>query len=510
MNNKKILAVLLILVAVCFAVRLFNFVGIGTNDDVTYIHNARSLAGGNFQQIQTQIGFRSGMVLPLAVLYKIFGMNEAAFAVYPIICSLLTCTFVFLTALNLWGLAPAIFASLLWIVYPLQIVFDTQLSPSNQQATCVAAALFFYFHAAKNKLFDSKLPEITGWHRPALLVLGGMFLGYAWLANEIFVTFVFVVLPFLFLIRPKIKDLLWITAGFAIVFFIEIMVLKIVTGSWFARFKCILDTERVITSNKERSYLPRTLFKVFGVVPLYEEGHFGIIWYLFIIVTIFTFFMKDKLPLALALGCWLWLAYIQWGIQSPEGTPIARYIRYISMIVPLQCLVFAAVFGKFLKVSKKFSPLVIIIFALLAVNLYWYGTKAVRQIKIHTEDYKIIAEILLDLKLEKDEIVYTDFLSGDFIEVYTKEKVKFLMGTITDKNVMTDMPEPQRGILLYNGSRAAFELEPFRNTMPQWYLNPPEHWEIIAVVRGRDMDIYQNFDPVIYRILPDESKGDSN
>lgn len=510
MNNKKIVAVLLILAAVCFAVRLFNFIGIGTNDDIQYIHNARSLASGNFQQIQTQIGFRSGMVAPLAILYKIFGMNEAAFTAYPIICSLLTCTFVFLTALNLWGLAPAIFASLLWIAYPLQIVFDTQLSPSNQQAACVAAALFFYFHAANKNSLDSKPVTVSGWQRPALLVLGGMFLGYAWLANEIFVTFVLVVIPFLFLIRPKIKDLLWITAGFAFVFFIEILVLKIVTGSWFARFKCILDTERVITSNKEQSYLPRTLFKIFGAVPLYEEGHFGIIWYLFIIVTIFTFFMKDKLPLALALGCWLWLAYIQWGIQSPEGTPIARYIRYISMIVPIQCLVFAAAFGAFLKISKKFSPLVIIVFMLLLAHLYWYGTKAVRQIKVHTEDYKKIAQILLDLKLEEDDIVYTDFLSGDFIEVYTKEKVKFLRGTISDKNSLTDMPEPQRGILLYNSSRAAFELQPFRSTMPQWYLNPPKHWQLLAVVRGSDIDVYQTFDPVIYRILPDEPKGDSN
>lgn len=343
--KSKHTAILLLLLLLCLAVRLFNFVGIGTNDDVYYIQNAQILASGN-SPYTCQIGFRSGMVAPLALAYKIFGLNEKAFAAYPLICSLITCALIYLTALRLWGIAPAIFAALLWIAYPLQIVFDTQLSPSDQHATCVAASLFFYSLVAK-PVTSSK------WAGLVFLMLSGVFLGFAWLVNEIFVTFVLIILPFIIIVRPKIRHLFWITAGFALVFCSELLLIKITTGSWFTRLVCILNTEQVITSNKDSWYLPRTLFKVFGANPLYEEGHFGIIWYLFIIASVATLFLKNKLPLALALGCWLWLGYLQWGIQSPEDTPIARYIRYISMIVPLQCLVLGVVLGRLLEYTKK-------------------------------------------------------------------------------------------------------------------------------------------------------------
>lgn len=500
--KRKHLGILLFLLFLCGAVRLFNFVGIGTNDDVCYIESAQVLASGR-SPYTSQIGFRSGMVAPLALLYKVFGLNETAFAAYPLGCSLVTCTFIYLTAIRLWGTPAGVFACLLWIAYPLQIVFDTQLSPSNQQATCVAAALFFYS-------FSTKLSSPSKSNVPVFLALGGVFLGFAWLANEIFVTFVLVVLPFLVLVRPKIRHLLWITAGFAVVFLLELLIIKFTTGSWFSRFTCILNTEQVISSNKDPSYLPRTLFKVFNAKPLYEEGHFGIIWYLFIIATIATLFLKDKLVLALALGCWVWLAYIQWGIQSPEGTPIARYIRYISMIVPLQCLVFGAVLGWLVTFSSKLKPVVIFLFILLIGNLFWLGSKAVKMVKLPTEDFREIAQLLLQLDLKSDDIVYTDFLSGDFIEIYAKGRLTIKKANIIGPNIFTEMPEPQKGILIQDGSRAAIELTWFRETMPQWYLSPPEHWELLTTVTGKNIDVYKAFDPKIYKILPQNLKGDKN
>jgi hypothetical protein len=498
--KSKHTVILLFLIMLCLAVRLYNFVGIGTNDDVYYIQNAQILASGN-SPYTCQIGFRSGMVAPLALAYKIFGLNEKAFAAYPLICSLITCALIYLTAVRLWGTPAAIFASLLWIAYPLQIVFDTQLSPSDQHATCVAASLFFYSLVAK-PVSSSK------WGSLVFLMLSGVFLGFAWLVNEIFVTFVLIILPFVIIVRPKIRHLLWITAGFALVFCSELLFIKITTGSWFTRFACILNTEQVITSNNDPWYLPRTLFKVLGANPLYEEGHFGIIWYLFIIISVSTLFLKDKLPLSLALGCWLWLAYIQWGGHLLLGEPIAKYIRYVSMTVPLQCLVFGAVLGKLLKFSKKLKPAVIFLFILLLIHLSWLGTKAVNSVKLHTKDFKEIAKYFLKLDLKSDDIIYTDFITGDFIEIYGKGKLTVLKANIQGSNIFTNMPEPQKGILIKDGSRAAVELTEFRSTMPKWYLSPPEYWQLLTTIKGQNSDVYETFDPQIYRILPQNMKGD--
>jgi hypothetical protein len=510
--KQRNLIILLLLLLLCLACRLVNFVGIGTNDDVYYIQNAQILASGN---TFNQIGFRLGMVAPLALLYKVFGLNEAAFSSYPLICSLITCALIYLTAVRLWGIGAAIFACLLWIVYPLQIVFDTQLSPSDQHATCAVAALFFYFYSTTGKT-SSAIPSISRfnfssrWKEPVLLIFCGICLGLGWMVNELFVTFPLVVLPFLFLIRPKIKHLLWIITGFLFIMFLELLVVKISTGSWLTKFNCILETERIIPSNKDYGYLPRTLFKIWNTNPLYEEGHFGIIWYLFVIASISTLFLKEKLPLALALGCWLWLAYIQWGIQSPEGTPIAKYIRYISMIVPLQCLVFGAVLGRLLKFSKKLTPVLIFLFALLCIHLFWFGTKAVNMAKLPTEDFKEIAGFLLNLDLKNDDIIYTDFFTGDFVDIYTKGKLNILKANVQGENIFKTLLPPEKGILIKDGSRAVIELQEYRNSMPEWYLSPPRHWPLLYTVHGREIDIYNEFDPKIYRILPNNLKGDKN
>jgi len=519
--KQRDLFIILILLLLCLNFRLINFVGTGVNDDIAYIQNARVLALGKspISSGFNQPGFRLAMVAPLALLYKVFGLNDAAFSSYPLICSLITCLLIYLTAARLWGTGAAIVASLLWIAYPLQIVFDTQLSPSNQHATCVAAALFLYFYSTTDRTSSSPstlLPsrprraeaDRTGISRfnflsklrePVLLILCGVFLGLAWWVNELFVTFIIVVLPFLFLIRPRIKHLLWIIIGFLFIIFLELLIVKISTGSWLTRFNCILKTEAIIQSNIDYEYLPRTLFKVWNMNPLYDESHFGIIWYLFIIVSIVALLLKRKLPLALALGCWLWLAYLQWGIQDPDGTPIARYIRYISMIVPIQCLVFGAILGHLLKFSRKLKPVLIFLFVLLLIHLSWLGTKAVNTVKIRTEDFKEIAKYLVNLKLKNDDIIYTDYYASTFVKLYSKGSLNIQM--VDQLKWMTN--PPRKGYIVKDSSRVLFELPEYPKQLPQWYTAPPlSNWQLLHTVRGKEVGVYKTFDPKIYRILP--------
>jgi len=504
MNVKHInLFILLLLLLLCLGIRLINFVGIGINDDIAYMQNARCLASAGCSPISSgfnQLGFRLGMVFPLALLYKLFGYNELGFSLYPLLSSLVTCALIYLTALKLWGRSAAVFASLLWIFYPLQIVFDTQLVPSNQHATFVIAALFLYFCATtvKNSTADSSFDSSSKWKEPVLLILSGVSLGIAWWINEIFVTFIFAIIPFLFIIRPKIKNLAWILIGFLLIILIELLIVKISSGSWFARFTCILKTESAVVSNKDSKYLLRALFKLWNIDFLNSEGHFGVIWYLFIVLTILAVFLKDKIPLSLALGCWLWFFYLQWGVQSPEGTPIAKYIRYFSMIVPLQCLTFGALLGHFIKYSKKLKIVIISLFTVLLVHLFYSGTSAVKMVRTHTEDFKEITKILLDLQLKEGEVIYTDDLTANFIEIYSKESL-----TIKKLNHSGMANPPEKGILVVDGSWYIAKLDDYRKAIPAWFLAPPlPQWQLLYTICGKNIWHYKEFDPKIYRILP--------
>jgi 4-amino-4-deoxy-L-arabinose transferase-like glycosyltransferase len=507
--KRRNLFILLLLLFLCGSIRLINFAGIGINDDIPYIENAKILAAGHnsITDVFNQIGFRFGMVLPLTLITKIFGVNDIAYSLYPLICSLITCALIYLTALKLWGRPAAVFASLLWIFYPLQIVFDTQLSPSNQHATCIIAAFFLYFYVThgKTSISSSGFDSSSRWRGPLLLILSGICLGFAWWVNEIFVTFIFVALPFLIIMRPKIKHLLWIFTGFLLIIFIELIIVKISSGSFFSRFTCILNTEAAVLSNKNLEYLPRTLFKLWHINFFQSEGRFGIIWYLFIVLTIMAVFMKDKIPLALALGCWLWLFYLQWGIQSPSGTPVAKYIRYISMIVPLQCLTFGAVLQHFTQYSKKLKVVIISLFLILLIHSYYLGAKVVDAEKIWTYDFKELAGFFLNLKGEDNNIIYADEMTGLFIGVFSKGRLNIqLIDYLKDRNTL-----PKEGFLVKDGSRRVFEIQDYRKTMPQWYLSPPGYWQLLYTVRGKEIpgSGYEVFDPKVYKILPFNLKG---
>ncbi|MBN2021062.1 MAG: glycosyltransferase family 39 protein [Sedimentisphaerales bacterium] len=512
MKHENLIMVLL-LALLCLNLRIVNFVGIGINDDIAYIQNARTLAQGDspISSGFNQLGFRLGMVFPLALLYNIFGYNEVGFSLYPIICSIITCALIYLTAVRLWGTAAGVFACLLWIAYPLQIVFGTQLSPSNQHATCVAAALFLYFYATTRKtsssppaLFEtdiSRFDFLKKLKEPTLLMFCGICIGLGWMINAIFVTIVLVILPFLFIVRPKIKYLLWITAGFVLIIFLELLVVKISCGSWFARFSCILRTEEAVKSNTDYSYLPRALFKIWNTNPLNDEGHFGIIWYVFIIITIAAIFLKEKTATALALGCWLWLAYIQWGGKLVLGEPIAKYIRYFSMIVPLQCLAFGAILWRLTNFSKMLSKMVIFLFVVLLIHSSWLGIKAVKAVKMHTRDFKEITRFFMNMDLEDDEIIYTDNLTGNFLKLYSK-------GTLNIKRInFKEVVFPERGFLVADGSWYAIALPEYRNGMPEWSLAPPSYWPLLHTVCGKKVGIYGSFDPKIYKIEPENSYG---
>jgi hypothetical protein len=213
-------------------------------------------------------------------------------------------------------------------------------------------------------------------------------------------------------------------------------------------------------------------------------------------MTILALVLRERIALALAIGCWLWLAYIQWGGHFLLGEPVAKYIRYFSMIVPIQCLVLGAIWGRLFKFSKKLKPAVILLFAFLVIHLAWMGTRAVNAVKIHTKDFKEITRFLMNLQLDEDDTVYTDDLTGNFIKLYSKGEMNIRRLNFKDTAF------PERGILVVNGSWYAVELPDYRNSMPQWSLNPPSNWRLLYTVRGNDVGIYGKFNPQIYRILP--------
>lgn len=486
-----------LLLLTCLATRMIWFVGVGINDDVIYIFNVKMLTDGyNILSHPTnQIGFRLGMVLPLTALYKLFGNSEAAFSSYPIACSLLTCAFIYLTAFLLWGIRAAAIAAIFWIAYPLQIVFDTQLSPSNQHAMLVAGAFFFFFLGREAEKRERHIQY-------AYYFFSGSCLGLGWMVNELFVIMGVIAIPMIIVFKPRPKAVAMILLGLILMLAIDFIIVKAATGSWLARIYAIINTEKVMSSNKSFDYLPETLFSLFQTDYLTDNGHFGILWHVFILTTIWAFYKKQWITAGLSASVWLVIGYLQWGIMSVDGTPITKYIRYISMIVPIQCLGMGVVFKNWYEADR--SKIVMkLLLGLFILHLLYAGITTIERTKFKTDDYRKISRFL-SLYQNDHMPIYMDGYTSLFVDIYSSE-------TVNIKRIenLTELTPPQEGLVIIDGSLFVVNNKDYRKKMPPWYFDPPDNWILLGTVKNKPTNsIYDSYDPKIYYIPKPKDTAD--
>jgi hypothetical protein len=482
---------LALLLFLCLALRLFFYVGVGVRDDMGYIDSARPVGQGHniFRNNPSQLAFRIGMVFPLALLCRFFGQNEAAFSAFSCLSSLAACAFIFLTARRLWGDESALFASSLWLFYPLQIAHDTQLSSSAQLAACSAGAMYFFFegHHVLEQGGAKRLSSL-------LFVLCGLFLAFGFMVNELFSLMVLAALPLLCIRRPALRPLGLILLVFFLLLLSEVIMEYALSGQWLARIHTIMATEAAVSSSRDLTFLPRALFKVGHPVLHYDEGWFGLLWYIFIGLSLVALLQKNREAAALSAGCFLVLAYLQWGVISPDGTIITKYIRYLSLIVPLQCAAIGGVLGSLSRKGRGAASLVVLFFLMLCGHLLFIAHHVVDIERTYTYAYRSVTSYLLSAHLPPP--FYTDNTASQFLELYSGGKLQ-----VERVERYRNRPEPMSGLLIKDASRDIVEVTAFQELTPPWFRNPPAHWPLIHVIESHgSIDFYCRFRPGIYLI----------
>jgi hypothetical protein len=482
---------LFIILLLCLVSRLIWYVGIGMNDDMGYIHHARSLANGSNILLNggSQLAFRLGMVVPLMLLNKLFGYQEWSFSIFPIATSMLTCIFIFRFCYQQFGWKSAVLSSLLWIVFPLQSVYDTQLSPSNQHATCLMGALFF-LSSGEHGMKSGEFPR---WRYVLYCLMAGAFLGIGWMVNELFVITIIGAIPVLIGFKPSKCFLFYSLIGFGVVFTLDFIISYYASGSVFARISSIYSTEQVVLSNKSLEYLPRILFKVFDSNFLNDEGLFGNLAYVFILCSFLALILKQWKIFSLGLAVYFIIAYLQWGVMSVQGDLITKYVRYLSMIAPFVCIVSGSVFSRFLK-KRRCSLLIylLIVFILLIINVK-ESAEASKEFRILTSDFKKIAEYFVQNQVDCEIIL--DDTSRQFVELYSNETLK--MKSI--ENAVNKEFFAKSCYIVLDGSRGFFEQTNKPTLLLEWQQESLNKWLLIKTIKGENKGIFAQFNPRIYK-----------
>jgi len=176
--------ILLPVFVVSLSTRLFCFTGLVGSDDIVYSIYAERIAEGTYrlEPHHTHIALRYGVVVPVAAIYKAFGMHEWSTVMLPLLASSLAPVLAALLGVQLAGATAGWIAGLLLASFPVDVRYATILVPESMlQATILVAAIAYIAAGAR----QSALLSFTS----------GILLGLAYLIKEpaVFVVGAFVI-----------------------------------------------------------------------------------------------------------------------------------------------------------------------------------------------------------------------------------------------------------------------------------------------------------------------------
>ncbi len=483
-HRRHIILIVMLLLAI--GLRLFYFVGIGINDDTEYSSSAFHIASGrklSSYPIGSIDSARFGMILPVAFFYRLFGVNDLTSSLYPLFCSIFTILLAYMSAKILFSWEVAVGAALMLTFFPLDIVYCTQLVPTVPLACALTGSLLCFITG--DRLYKSKQHYAS--RKANLCFLGsGLFIGVGWLINELFFLFWLVILLYLLFEWKFHVAYLFCVVGAVGVFLAESLFFKILTGEFWWRIKVVQSAIATYPTNTALSYYPITFFTIRNIDFSAGQGHFGFFWYLFVVSSFYLLIFRKKQIFFLLFGMWGILCYFQFGVNSLEGHLIAKWIRYMEMLLPFVTMIagFAVMsFGK-MGIAKWKGWVLLAVF--LGTNV-WFIPRVVEANRTFTRPLKQIAGFLR--QLPDDKPIYLDAGAIGHVDIYLgrKRAVRFLEGS--------RFLAVQDAYVVLNGSRGIIENQEMRSRLPKYGKLPHSSWKLLTRI---DAPVYGDVYPFIF------------
>lgn len=392
-----------ILLITAFLVRCIFFSGgICGGDAFAYARHAYDILSGQYDlnQIYGFYGFRYFVLLPTALSFICFGVNDIAASVFPFVFSLLNVFVVFSIAEKIFNRTIATISAILLIFYPLDIIQANVLSPDSFIPLLSSLAILFYIMAEEKSSFTSQ--------RNLFLILSGMLIAFAYMSRVTSI-FIFLALAIFQIYHKKYKYLFWPTVGLFIPLAAETFYFYISTGDPFFEFHRITDPSIAYTVKNDYDlsllYYPKIMFGL----DLTGLAYFGLTWWLVVGGLILAWLKKDIKILFIAVCLIIPFFGFEFGFQSlEEGILIGKNYPYLSLMTG-PAMIIGAYFlyhlQDFLRIEIKIKSFILLFTILILISMNLYGTyRLYANIRNDVTPYKIVADYL---KKRPNSIVYT-------------------------------------------------------------------------------------------------------
>jgi hypothetical protein len=448
---------------------------------------------------------RIGLILPVAVLYRIFGTAEITYYALPLVSLAVLSISIYLIAGGLFSRRVGFFSAL-WVIFMPNLLQDSGHLLPDLPATACSAAAFAILITFFKDLEDKK--DNASRKSQLILFFAGLLFGWSYLVKE-YLAILFILIPIVFwMFDIPYRRLVPVAVGMLLMLALEM-------GFGIIYYHNPLIRFLAATPRETEGEIQKDVLRIIGYLPilLVKAGSEGILAFMGIgLLDSFRLsFNKDKRFIFLLL--WVLLIYILFTFAGLlpvlfkwEGIVLLRLhkFRYWVPIIPPLIICGVAVLDRFftflgskLKVKgcKSFVPVLMALF-LAAASLS--GIMTVQDdpdlIRNGADHYLELREYLQEHSSDQDliwinrdnkrafERILPMYIRGPFGNLIWQGKFKY----INTKSLYLRAEEIAAGEIIVDRDFMNASIE----GIPDYLYNPPTHWELVFESQNHKIAIY--------------------
>jgi len=208
-------------------VRLAFFNGPFGSDEIVYLARSLDIANGQWSSANYNGALRYGYNIPSGFLIYLFGLNMFTANLWPLLCSLMEISVVFLFAWKYIGHKAALFSALFLAFMPLHVAVSTRLH-ADPVVSFFLTLSFIVFYKAEQESNKS------------LYFMTGIFLGCVFWVKELAALTFFAFLLYPFFIRKIKSEWSYLVLGGLVMLLAHFILMKFIAGDPLHAFKTVI------------------------------------------------------------------------------------------------------------------------------------------------------------------------------------------------------------------------------------------------------------------------------
>lgn len=389
---SKSIAVLGLILIFGLALRLFFFSGVGTSDPLAYAVYAYHLSINDYLSTMHQVNARIGVLIPVALLYRLFGTNDYTSTFFTLATSLGSIVLIFCFGRLLFNDKVGLLAAFLLSIFPLDVINSTKLLSDSPSAFFAGLSIFLFLKG--EKINDSKTYI---YH-----ILSGLSMGIAFSIREMAALLVLFFIIYVIYSRKFKPSYSIIALSFIAVMALEMIFFHFFAGDALFRYHSVtgylqdaLQSHQYYGRLKFLNYFAAWPFVIFGNIQL---GYF----YAFILLaTVYWLLHRSRNTNYMLIWLLSFLFYITFGTASlSRYAPFVAVSRYLAYVYIPGILILSMFLNENIRVIRKIIlPFTIIFLLFVSVGAIYIDDS--RQLLANLKDTYNFIKLF-------DKPVYTD------------------------------------------------------------------------------------------------------